>query len=280
MDPVSFIALGAAIGGASGKFVEKAWDSGEKWIQSYFKDHRENAQKQATENSKDFLNELALRVKQLEDQNTVSKEEIDQAQDHPDFSAFLQKALLTSAQTDSKDKHKLLARLVSERLTSEPESVFSLASKMACDAISFATNNQIILLGLVTNLFSIRPSPFPPKGLEPEQFQDWLDNWLTRRLNPFRNLTIGKQDLRHLESLSCLKINQLVGRELNNLYSVGEFKFDFNLLKDNEFKEKIKLLWDSSKLQTIDLTTTGQIIGVMVSDMFSNNTKTDFNGWE
>lgn len=139
MEPVSLIALGAAIGGASGKFVEKAWDSGEKWIRSYFKDHKENAQKQATENSKDFLNELAQRVKQLEDQKTVSKEKIDQAQDHPDFSAFLQKALLTSAQTDSKDKHKLLARLVSERLTSEPESVFSLASKMACDALSFAS---------------------------------------------------------------------------------------------------------------------------------------------
>jgi hypothetical protein len=33
-DPVSMIALGAAIGGAAGKFVEKAWDSGEKWAAS------------------------------------------------------------------------------------------------------------------------------------------------------------------------------------------------------------------------------------------------------
>lgn len=279
MEPASLIALGAAIGGASGKFVEKAWDSGEKWILSYFKDHKENAQKQATENSKDFLNELAQRVKQLEDQKTISKEKINQAQDHPDFSAFLQKALLSSAQTDSKDKHKLLARLVSERMTSEPESVFSLASKMACDALSFASTNQIMLLGFVTNLYGIRPHPFPPVGLQPEQFQDWMDYWITQRLSPYKNLTVGKQDLNHLESLSCLKINQFVGRDINQIYTVGDFKFDFNILKDIILKEKIKQLWDGSRLQTIDLTTTGQIIGVMASDMISN-TKTNFDGWE
>lgn len=31
-DPLSLIAVGAAVGGAAGKFVEKAWDSGEKWL--------------------------------------------------------------------------------------------------------------------------------------------------------------------------------------------------------------------------------------------------------
>ncbi len=30
MEPLSIIAIGAAVGGAAGKFVEKAWDSGEK----------------------------------------------------------------------------------------------------------------------------------------------------------------------------------------------------------------------------------------------------------
>ncbi len=279
MEPISLIALGAAVGGGAGKFVEKAWDSGEKWIQSYFKDHKENAQKQATENSLDFLTELAHRVKQLEDEKIISKETIDQAQDHPDFSAFLQKALLTSAQTDSKDKHKLLARLVSERLSAEPESVFSLASKMACDALSFASNNQIMLLGLLTNFYTIRPHPFPPVGITPEKFQEWMDNWITQRLLPFKKIAIGKQDLNHLESLSCLKINQFIGRDLNQMYSVGDFKFDFNLLKDVDLKEIIQKFWNESKLQAIDLTTTGQIIGVLSSDMISN-TKTSFDGWE
>ena len=57
MEPLSIIAIGAAVGGAAGKFVEKAWDSGEKWIQSYFKDHKEVVQQKATDNTMDFLNE-------------------------------------------------------------------------------------------------------------------------------------------------------------------------------------------------------------------------------
>jgi len=73
MEPLSIIAIGAAVGGAAGKFVEKAWDSGEKWIQSYFKDHKEVAQKKATENTMEFLNELAQRVKQLEDSGKFQK---------------------------------------------------------------------------------------------------------------------------------------------------------------------------------------------------------------
>ena len=47
MDPLSIIAIGAAVGGGAGKFVEKAWDSGEKWILTFFKDHGEVAQQKA-----------------------------------------------------------------------------------------------------------------------------------------------------------------------------------------------------------------------------------------
>ncbi len=46
-DPLSLVALGAAIGGGAGKFVEKAWDSGEKWIVSYFANHQEKAREKA-----------------------------------------------------------------------------------------------------------------------------------------------------------------------------------------------------------------------------------------
>jgi hypothetical protein len=279
MEPISLIALGAAVGGGAGKFVEKAWDSGEKWIQSYFKDHKPNAQQKAIENSYDFLTELAYRVKQLEDEKKVSKVKIDEAQDHPDFSAFLQKALITSAQTESKEKHKLLAVLVSERLIAEPESVFSLASKMACDALSFITSNQILLLGLLVNLYLIRPQPFPPIGLNIENFQDWLDTWISQRISPYKQFTLGKQDLNHLESISCIKINHFVSRDINQLFLVKDFKFDFNSLRSLEIREKIQSLWSDSGLQQVDLTTTGQIIGVLASDMLSS-TKTNFDGWE
>ena len=58
-DPLSLIALSAAVGRAAGKFVEKAWDSGEKWIASYFANHHGKSQEKAKENSLSFLTDLA-----------------------------------------------------------------------------------------------------------------------------------------------------------------------------------------------------------------------------
>jgi len=278
MDPLSIIAIGAAVGGGAGKFVEKAWDSGEKWIQTFFKDHGKVAQEKATENSMDFLNELAQKVKQLEESKQISQEKINSAQDHPDFSALLQKALLTSAQTDNKDKHVILARLVSERLKTEPESILALGSKMACDAISFATVNQLMILGLAVNFYGVRPNPYPPIGVNETNFQDWLDNWLITRLKPYQNITFRQIDITHLESLSCLKVNTFIGRGLNEMFEKDNLKYDFEKMKDAPLKMSMKKVWDEG-LQKIDLTTVGQIIGVSVSDLLTNTTTT-FDGWE
>lgn len=278
MEPLSIIAIGAAVGGAAGKFVEKAWDSGEKWIQTFFKDHREIAQQQATNNTMDFLNELAQKVKQLEETKQISQERINSAQDHPDFSALLQKALLTSAQTDNKDKHIILARLVSERLKTEPESIVALGSKMACDAISYATVNQLMILGLAVNFYGIRPNPFPPIGVTEINFQDWLDNWLILRLKPYENITFRNIDITHLESLSCLKVNSFMGRDLNEMFKTDNLLYDFEKMSDVSLKTSMKKYWEEG-LQKIDLTTVGQIIGVSVSDLLTHTTTT-FDGWE
>lgn len=278
MDPLSIIAVGAAIGGATGKFVEKAWDSGEKWLQTFFKDHGEVAKKSATDNSLDFLQELAQKVNNLENSMQVTKEQIDKAQNHPDFSALLQKALITSAQTDSNEKHKILAKIVSERLKSEPESILALGSKMACDAISYATTNQLFILGLAVNIFGIRPNPFPPIGMEESAFQGFMDFWLITRLFPYKNVQLRNIDLTHLESLSCLKYNQFVGRDLNVMFQTGTYKYDFEKMPEPEIKNALKRYWESG-LQKIDLTTVGQIIGISVSDILTN-TNTSYEGWE
>ncbi len=31
-DPLTLVAIAAAVGGTAGKLAEKAWDSGEKWL--------------------------------------------------------------------------------------------------------------------------------------------------------------------------------------------------------------------------------------------------------
>ncbi|WP_241313546.1 LPO_1073/Vpar_1526 family protein [Elizabethkingia anophelis] len=278
MEPLSMLAMGAAVGGAAGKFVEKAWDSGEKWIQTFFKDHKEIAQQKATENTIDFLNELAKKVKHLEESRQISQEKINSAQDHPDFSALLQKALLASAQTDNKDKHVILARLVSERLKSEPESIFALCSKIACDSISYATINQLMILGLAVNFYGIRPNPYPPAHINSVNYQEWFDNWLIARLKPYQNIIFRPIDLVHLESLSCLRMNTFMGRNLNQQFQKDHLIYDFGKMKDVTLRLSMEFFWKSG-LQMIDITTVGQIIGVSVSDLLTNTT-TDFDGWE
>lgn len=226
----------------------------------------------------DFLNELAQKVKQLEESKQISQEKINSAQDHPDFSALLQKALLTSAQTDNKDKHVILASLVSERLKTEPESILALGSKMACDVISYTTVNQLKILGLAVNFFSVRPNPYPPLGVNETNLQEWLDNWLITRLKPYQNITFRPIDITHLESLSCLKVNTFIGRGLNDMFNKDNLSYDFEKMKDVTLKTSMKKVWDEG-LQKIDLTTVGQIIGVSMSDLLTN-TITTFDGWE
>jgi hypothetical protein len=235
-------------------------------------------QQKATDNTMDFLNELAQKVKQLEDSKQISKDKIESAQDHPDFSATLQKALLTSAQTDSKDKHIILARLVSERLKSEPESILALGSKMACDAISYATVNQLLILGLAVNFYGIRPNPFPPHGVNETNFQNYMNRWLTQRLKPYEKIEFRQIDIIHLESLSCLKVNTFIGRKLNDMFKKDMLVYDFEKMTDTQLRDKMKKIWNDG-LQKIDLTTVGQIIGVSVSDLLTN-TNTTFDGWE
>lgn len=276
MEPLSMIALGAAVGGAAGKFVEKAWDSGEKWLSSFFKDHGDNVKLEATNNSIDFLNELAERVKKIEESSIIPKSQIETAQDHPDFSALLQKALLTSAQTSIKEKHILLARLVSERLKSKPETTLSLASKMACDAISYASITQIKLLGLLVNIYSIRPIEFPPKEITTQTYQNYIENYLLNQVKYYLDLKFTVLDIKHLESLSCLKTLSIISRDIHKLFSKDNFSFNIDAINNVQLKNYLKEIW--KHIEKIDLTTVGEIIGVYTSDIFTNKT-TIFEGW-
>jgi hypothetical protein len=269
-DPLSLVALGAAVGGAAGKFVEKAWDSGEKWITSYFADHRPKAIAQAQANSADFLNELAKRVKSLEDSGSVSKEEIETAQEHPDFSVALQKAMLSAAQTKDTQKHQLLARTLSERLSAKPEGMRAMASKMALDAIGYVTPTQLKLLGLVADLLYVNPSsPLPAPAYR---------QWFEARFSPYASLSFTNLDLLHLESISCLKHTPIMSRDLAAIVSEKNQGTYEPAMLESPLGQHIKNLWQQG-LQAVDLSSVGQLIGVYVSDSLTGG-NTSFTGWE
>jgi hypothetical protein len=279
MEPVSLIILGALLEKGSGKFADKIWDSGEKWLDTFYKNHRPKALEKAKDNTISFLDELVKRVEILEKENRLSSEVISNTQEDPDFGVTLQKAIIAASQTEEKEKHKILARLISERLTVDSTSVFSLASKMACDSISYATSNQLRLLAFLVNLHGIRPENFHNSNLEGDKFQEYVENWLDKSLNPYLNLNIGKQDLNHLESISCIRQSNLGFMRLDDLFSTDKNKFSVEKLKNLELKEKLNSYWHEQRLMVAQLNTVGTIIGVIVSDYVAN-TKTVFKDWE
>jgi len=280
VDPGS-IAIGAAIGGAAGKFVEKAWSQGEKWITSYFKDHAPEAIEKAQQNSLEFLSELAKRVKNLEEQGEQEKKIIEESLNQPDFSALLQKAMMSSAQTEDKQKHALLAKLVANRLTVETESMFALASRQACDAVSMLTINQMKILGLLIFKDRVQQSPFPPVNMSQEEFNKWYVEYLTDNMQLYQDLTISRLDMVHLGALSCISILGISVRDhlRHILWPKKEsgVTFDIKLFTSTELGKKMEELWESH-LNGVSPTSIGELIGIYVSDMLRNTT-TSLEGW-
>jgi hypothetical protein len=280
MEPLTIVTISAAVGGIAGKFVDKAWDLGEKWLSSYFKDHLPKAREKAGQNSLDFLSELARRVKVLEQQGERYKVAIEDSLNHPDFSVLLQKAMISSAQTDDKQKHELLARLVSDRLTKEPESLFALSSKLACDAVPMLNVRQLKILGLLANLTFVRPRPFPPPHIPNEMLNILFQDWLTKMLQPFQDLAFTDMDFLHLESLSCVKWDPIISRNLQKVLSFPKesgFTFDYKAFSATPLGKRIEELWKSGLKGAIP-TTVGQLVGIYVSDMLTG-TPISLDGW-
>lgn len=281
VDPAS-IAIGAAIGGAAGKFAEKALSLSAKWLAERFKGHLRKAQEKAQQNTLDFIEQLAQRVKTLEEQGEQYKKIINESLSQPDFSILLQKAVISSAQTDDKQKHELLARLVADRLTKESESLFSLTSHLACDVISRLTIKQMKILGILAVVFFIRPSPFPSTQVvkHDKVMSMWWSQWLEDMLKIYQDVAPSTMDFLHLESLSCMKYDEIVGRGLENILSFPKdsgLKFDYKMFSETDVGKNITKTWESS-LQHAFPTTTGILIGIYVSDLL-HKTTTSLDGW-
>ncbi len=279
VDPVS-IAVIAAIGGVAGKFVDKVWYQGEKWITNYYKDHAPKAMENAQQNSLQFLSELAKRVKNLEEQGEPQKKVIEESLSNPDFSALLQKAMMSSAQTEDKRKHDILARLVADRLLQGSESLFSLTCQLASDAISKLNINQMKILGVLATIFFIRPTPFPPTNMSQQKIDDSWSEWLGEKLSFGQDIKLNAMDFLHLESLSCIKWEPYLERELEELINFPKdsgIKFVHASFSQTEVGKTIVKLWESG-LGGAFPTTVGILIGIYVSDMLLNTT-TSLDGW-
>ncbi len=265
MEPLSIVALSASVGGVAGKVIEKAWDSGEKWLGDKFKSHEEKALEKAKENGFQFMEKLAQRLHFLEqvvkdDQLRIGK--IEHSLEDPDFSASFQKALMSSARTNDQEKHKLFSRILVERLEAKDESLLKVTIDMTIDVVNRLTANQLRILALATVIYCIRPTI---NYTSLEQYKTWME----KVLGCYTEVKMDSMDILHLTALSCVDYQQFISRDIVNIFKpkhteIQEWK-DANFFNDNEVGKKILLNW-KNKIEKIYPNSLGQTIGIFVHD--------------
>jgi hypothetical protein len=257
-DPLTLVATGAAVGGAAGKFVEKAWDCGERWLRERFGSHTEVAQKRARENAAEFVHHLAIRVHALEVEASSSGRSVGTGIQDPQFSVLLQKSILNAAQTSDEQKQRILAELVGKRLFAEEESTLALASQLASDAIAHSNRRQLEVMAFLVFVDEIRPrDPYPTA----QQFKTWLEV----HLQPFTNMDFEEIDAKHLVAISCASYDPTSERSLPLFLAmkageelIGELHSD--TFKDVKGVDYIQICWNLG-IAGIQLTSVGSIVG-------------------
>lgn len=281
MEPLTIAVITAGTTVLVTKFTEEAWGIGKKWIKNYFEDHLEQAQEKGEENALQFLNELARRVQLLENEakeDQEVKQRIESALQDPDFSALLKDTMIASSRSTSEEKHKIFARIVSERLRAESEGLLALVSTLACDAVSHLTPNQLNFLAIASVVYHVRPITFPPE-INPAEFNDWYIDWLTEGLSPLLPVEppLHAVDYVHLEAVSCMTTTSVIMRDLcATLSPPKESGYEWacdNFIDKNALGIQLKDLW-KSKINHITLTSVGRLIGVYVRDEISGSTTT------
>lgn len=281
-------AIGGAASGAAKHLTETAISQGQRWLGTFLRDHNEKAIEKAKANSEHFLNALALKVAALEEQQQVDRAVIDRALEEPSFGALLHNALIGAAQTEETEKHELLARLVTARLTAKEESRLAVASRMAAEAISNCAVTQLHLLGLRASM-DIGPVTPPqiPGDFEPPMrtaiVKGLALQWLEKRFSPYSSLDFRTIDILHLEAVSCVAVERLGLVDFNSLGFVARWKTPDWSLNKTELQSlgtcaHVLQAWDQG-LKTVLLTSIGTLIGTLVSDRLCGAPDTVLEDW-
>ena len=263
-DPLSLIALGAAIGGVAGKLAEKAWDGATGWLADRFAHHTEKARTAARNNTVQFIIELANRVQTLERKQQIDARTAEERESHPQFALLLQTAVLAGAQTDSREKHQLLADLVAARLTTNADTTLALASEMACQAVARATARQLSLLGLCAFLQDVRPRDPILKGTH--------GAWLDASLEPFVDIEFNEIDALHLVAIACATYDPTAEKDLMLwLRMKVRAGVDEDIFEDSTYLDLLEIMWGEG-LAGLQLTSVGTLIGGLVFDRLTGAT--------
>ena len=271
MDPISLYVTVDVGRHAAKKLIDTVVDLGGKWIETRFIDQQPKAIEAAHENTRNFLNKLAYRVKEIEDQLMETGQPTDQiaiALQNPDIALDYRETAIMAARTNNKIKHEVFARLLAEKLISPDENVYSLATSSAVQAVSKLNIDHLKILGVSILLHHARPLEIPE-----ENQSDYYTNWISTiygLLNPGSDIT--RVHFNHLMTTICLIPQTGWLAESPELAFVRRFKGleveESKIFLENASVGKaIMNLWKMGMVSTT-LTTTGRLVGKATFDMF------------
>jgi len=287
MEPISISLILAGLAGvASKKIIDETWSHGKKWLDNYFRDHKDNVKVAAEQNSLAFLNDLALRMQTIENSikdSEKAREVLEEKFNDPDFAATLQSAMIVAARTPSEYKHKILSRTIAERLQSKKQSLVELSSSMAVDALQYLGENHLNALGIISVVLHIRPEKKDVNMNAHTTFPQWYSAWLTDRLSwAPADFEISFIHYMHLMSTSCLDYGFIGSKDLKKMltpkisYQQND-PWDPDIFLDKALGKKVRKWWEAG-MTRVNLTTSGMLIGAYVVDhKIGSNTRIE---WE
>lgn len=196
----------------------------------------------------------------------------------PDFAYLARQATISSARTSNQDKHKLLARAVTERLFAQSEGLVALASSLACQIIPNLTPLQLSFLGLLSTVMSIRPTfgqeiLQAPLEIQQNSYLSWIEHQLTA-FRPYPKMRPVDYD--HLQGMSCIDIMRIGKRNWDKLLmprDLPQFTWPEGYFDKNEPILELKQI---DGLSRCTATTVGAVIGTHVHDIRLNEAPTVF----
>lgn len=282
MDPISGLVIADVGTHAAKKFIDTAIDLGGELIRKRFIDQQPKALQTAQENLGNYLNELAFRVKEIEDQlaeENKSTDQIEIALQNPDIALDFRETAIMAARTNNDVKHRLFAQLLANKLISDPENIYALSTSSAIEAIGKINLKHMRVLAVMVLFDHIQP-----KDIEDANPNEVLANWLSTifgYINP--GDTVTRIDFNHLMTNLCLVpkvglVSEYPELVLVRRYQRFETEYVTKFLVEHPTGTAFKKLWDTGIVSSL-LTTTGKIIGRSTFELLVKE-KVEVVDWE
>lgn len=290
IDPLTFAAMSGAVsglvGGCVNPFVSRTIGHGIAWLSDHYRGHPREAIEAAQRNAVNFYGQVNICIDGLQHIEGI-EEKTKEALADPDYTSLFQEAVLGSSRVDSEQKHKILARLVTDRLVAEPDSLRTLALHMACNAVPQLSAIHLQFLGFLAVIYVMETPEYvmaisreaDKASKEADKFELYKltyqkgIKWLSEELSPL--CPIGEMtdyDYAHLAAVSCITY----GPGTHDLDEVIRRKFSLrgmvrSWLHESEIGELLIQYWDQDGISAASLTPAGALIGMYVKDAIPND---------